>query len=252
MRLLVASAFFLGSCNSRPAAPQSSPAKGIQACHTVALPGRAEHRRVGGDWHVPDIEPAVRDIVRANRSVLAVHGVSGDSTCIPLGWIDSVESFELSHQRRLLDFDHIGHLDTGHFVVDRRSGQAIETGTWPAVSGSGTMLIATPPEPDDDDDDGGGQLGIWRVLPDRIATLATVALPDAQLWQVERWSGEACAELSAVAQEDYWQIRVANPDEDDAADDLARLPRLHFRVRPVDGRWRIEPSRAARPCEEDG
>ena len=192
------------------------------------------------------IDPDLRDIVSASRTVLTVQSLSGTPICIPLSWIDTVEEFYLSDDGRLLDFDHQGFEDSGHFLVDRRANRVIETGTQPESSDDGTMLVAVPPERHDEA--GIDQVGVWQVLPDRIVTRAMLDIPDGESWRVERWVGNECAELSAVSAADYWGPDIDGGDSDAATAAIAKLPRLYFRLRLAGGRWRIEPARNTRPC----
>ena len=185
-------------------------------------------------------------ILSASGSVITVRSLSGPAVCIPLSWIDTIDEVYLSEDGRLLDFDHAGDQDRGHFLVDRRARVAIETGTQPESSDDGTMLAAVPPARHDEE--GVDEIGVWHVLPDRIERSATVTPPEGEAWRVERWVGNGCVELSAVAAADYWGPDIDGGDSDAAEAAIARLPRLHFSLRPIDGVWRVTPSRDTRPC----
>ena len=228
-----------------PARSQKIAAVGGPRCPEWSPPdGKSDY----GESHdaPPQIQADMRAIVSASRTVLTIRSLSGPPICVPLQWIDTVEEFYLTDDKRLLDFDHEGFEDYGHFVIDRRSRQAIETGGQPESSDDGTMLIAVPPNRQDDG--GIDAIGVWQVLPDRIAERAMLPLPNAQAWRVDRWSGNDCAEISGISAADYWGPDIDGGDSDAAEAKIAKLPRLHFRVRLAAGRWRIEASREDRPC----
>ncbi len=195
----------------------------------------------------PKIERYVRDIVSASRTVITIQSLSKAPVCVNLSWINEVTNFRLSDDKRFLDFDHEGFEAWGHLLIDRRSGQQIETGSEPVFSDDGSMLVAVPP--DREDEDGIGGIGVWQVLPGKAVERAILPVPKGRRWQVDRWANNRCIELSTVSYEDYWrELGVERDDYGDLEAAFNKLPRLYFRLRAVSGRWEINPTRDGRPC----
>jgi hypothetical protein len=93
-------------------------------------------------------------------------------------------------------------------------------------------------------------VGVWQILPNRVVERMTVKrddMPADMDWQIDRWSGNRCVELSAIPRatfEDF--VRAHNGD--DSPEALAKVRRDHFRLSPVAGTWRIVPSTSPAPC----
>ena len=196
----------------------------------VACPARAPDqeglRERTGPIAVP---PLLDEVMRANMDNFALTTFEGASVCIDASWMEAIRNPELSPDGRFASFDWDGYEAFGHVFVDRAgNGQAIDTGVPPVASPSGKLLAAA-----DLGEAGFGALNafaVWRIAPARVRQLAKqTEVPSAYDWRVEKWVGETCVELSAVA----WESLSTDSGG----------PRERFRAREVDD-WRLEPG----PC----
>lgn len=258
---LVLLSSILAGCGSTQPAPKPSAIPSAIAKVLPVKPIPAAGQARCAEWYPPDdksdygehhgpppkIERYVRDIVSASRTVITIQSLSKAPVCVNLSWINEVTNFRLSDDKRFLDFDHEGFESWGHLLIDRRSGQQIETGSEPSFSDDGSMLVSVPP--DRDDEDGFVGIGVWQVLPGKTVERAILPVPKGRRWQVDRWANNRCAELSAVSDEDYEkETRIDRDDYGDLEEAFSKLPRLYFRLREVAGKWEINPTRDGRPC----
>ena len=183
---------------------------------------------------------------------MTIQGLRGKPICITLGGIVGEATDFSSYSTRFLGFYHSGDEAFGYRLVDRVGATDIETGDFPEFSDDGTMFAAIQIVDVDDmagDFDG---IGVWEVLPDRVVTRfsldADKAPPRLDDWQIDRWVGNRCIELSAIDDDIYGRIRNLEYEAMEKA--KAKLPRVHFHLKSYDGKWRFERVKDASPCFE--
>lgn len=144
------------------------------------------------------IEKPFKGIVSASKTVMTVQALSGDPVCVPLGWISEASGFELSIDKRFLQFDHRGYESFGHVVVDRASREVIETGEPPLFSRDGRYFAAAQASPS-----GFGGLegiAIWEVSPNAVKLLGKVEAGVTEgEWTVDGFGPGPCVALSVRA-----------------------------------------------------
>ena len=242
--VIVVSAILLASCGPRtessgenaPAAKAESTAASAAdgsepaVLDLAACPAREaiekELRPRRGALPVP---AALREVMRAGVDNIAVATLDGSTLCIDASWMNSINNAALSADGRFAAFDWHGYEAFGHLIVDRTGkGATLETGVEPVASPSGRLLAAA-----DLSESGYGALNafaVWWVEPAGWRRLGQQdVVPPAVDWRIERWSGEDCIELSAIALADLtYPTQVDNP---------ARIP---YRARRG-GDWQLEP-----------
>jgi hypothetical protein len=247
----------LAACGSEKSGPIPQDPK-ITKLGIPAAPVRAA-RQTCPEWYPPndgkdygeaDKAPSIpreyRDIVSSTKTVITIQGLAGKPACVALSWISEIREVTLSDDKRFLDFGHSGFEASGHQVVDRLSGANVDVGGLPDFSEDRSRIASAQVDPNTQDDFVG--IGVWEVRRDSIVRLAYVSaedLPSGQVYEVDRWVGNDCVELSSLSSEDseklqdQWQSHPARAD---------RFARLHFRFAPVAGKWRLEQTRDASPC----
>lgn len=257
----------LGACDSGSGAsdsatPRSAPASRLPgAAH---LSSETPKRQTCPEWHPPKdrdygehegpppkIDRAFASIVSASRTVITVEGLVGKPACIELSWIDEVDQFSLSADKRFLDFGTDGFEAYGHILVDRRNGQWVDTGDTPLLSDDETMVAAVQMTISQMGSLEG--VGVWRVVPGGFVEVAKIKdMPnlggdynlDSFVWGVDRWVGNRCAEISAVSQQAY-DAAVAK-DKDPR--DMKALPWHYYKLSPVGGKWRLQEAKGDGSC----
>lgn len=167
--------------------------------------------------------------MRANIDNIAVTTLDGATLCIDASWMDTIDQPALSADKRFASFAWHGYEAFGHLVVDRKGkGSILDTGVPPVASPSGELLAAA-----DLSESSYGALSafaVWRIEPGGLHQLGKQDVsPPAIDWRIERWSGEDCLELTAIALDDLtYPTQVDNPQ------------RKPYRARH-DGGWKLEP-----------
>jgi len=167
-------------------------------------------------------------VMESGMDNFAVLTLDGSTLCIDASWMEEIHAPRLSADGRFASFDWGGYEAYGHVIVDRTgTGSELDTGVAPVYSPSSRRFAAA-----DLGEAGYGALNafaVWQVEPAAIRELARQDdLLEATDWVIERWGGERCLELSAIAWEGY------TGDAD--------APRDRYRAREAGG-WRIEPGR---------
>ena len=237
---LAGAALFLAACGPSNETEEQETDQAPQAERTVAEPDLSQ---------CPDREPAdpelrqrtepiavpssLRPLMRSDMNNFAVGTSEGATVCIDASWMEQIDNAQLSDDKRFLEFDWSGYEAFGHVIVDRSgSGQVVDTGVPPVRSPSGERLAAA-----DFSESGYGALdalGVWDVEPNRLTQVATIEeRPQGVDWRIDRWVGEDCLELSAIAFEDApqdWRER----DE---------APRQRYFASSRAGGWDLRPGR---------
>jgi len=178
------------------------------------------------------VPPVLRHVMRSNMDNFAFSTLGGATVCVDASWIESVSDPALSTDKRFASFDWGGYESFGHIIVDRSGrGVVADTGMPPVASPSGKLLAAA-----DLSESGFGALNafaMWQVEPTGLRELAKQQdVPPAADWRIERWAGEDCINLSAVA----W----------DKVSEQAGDAREPYRARRGN-RWTLEPGRCPGP-----
>jgi hypothetical protein len=253
-------ALLLGACGSERSEPAPRAPKVAELPATVVAVPPA--RQMCPEWHPPEdgidyglqlteplpIPAEFRDIASATKTVITVQGVAGKPACVELGWISEAFNFSLTDDKRFFGFGHHGFEASGYTIVDRIDGTDIETGEQPVFSKDRTRFASVQVTVSSMGDFEG--LGVWQILPDRTVQLAFVKaeeLPGADDFQIDRWVGNDCAELSAISIEEAEKLRGSDTAKAYAIG-LSKAPRIHFRFVPVAGKWRLEPAEDNSPC----
>jgi hypothetical protein len=181
--------------------------------------------------------PAALDgVARADLDNIAVSTSGGATICVDASWMESIRDPGLSPDRRFASFGWDAYEAYGHVVVDRSGqGQVIDTGVAPLRSPSGRRFAAV-----EYSESGFGSLNafaVWDIREIGVNEIAKVEdlPPEHSEWRLDRWAGEDCVELSAVAFEDM-------PED---YRDIAKAPRQHFVAR-ASGRWQVQASASCR------
>jgi hypothetical protein len=239
--LATAAVVLLAACD---AAPQGAPAEPGDAVRSPAAMPAASPKlsacKSGGLGENPDrqrkgplpVPAPLEPILAADGDHYAVLTLGGETLCIDTQWIEAVDDVELSEDGRFLSFDWAGYEEFGHQIVDRTGpGHVIDTGVSPVFSPSGRRFAAL-----DYSESGYGALnalGLWDIRSAGLAELARIdELPPLAEWRIDRWAGEHCLEISAVAFEDL-------PETDPRT---GKEPRQHFVAREVGGKWEVRRS----------
>jgi hypothetical protein len=141
-------------------------------------------------------------ILASSSSMIAVVAPGGATRCVDARLMRSADDFRLSQSDRFLTFgwagvQEDGYRSDGHKLVDRATGQVIETGGTPVFSPSGNLFAAAYQSESAFAELEG--LGVWRVGPGGPIQIAEVdGLPEMLDWRVDGWVGESCVNLSAV------------------------------------------------------
>lgn len=206
-------ALLLAGCGQTPvAAPASNTEAPANAVVAVAKPSPTPTPRAVCAEFVPKdgedhglyldkplpIEKAFQGIVSATKTVMTVQALSGDPVCVPLEWISEASEFELSTDKRFLQFDHQGYEAFGHLLVDRVGRQSVETGESPGFSDDGRYFAAAQVSPSAF----GGLEGvaIWEVGPKGVTELGKVEAGVIEGdWTVEGFGPGPCVALSVQA-----------------------------------------------------
>lgn len=178
--------------------------------------------------------------------MITVQGIGGKPGCVALSWIDEISGLELSRDKRFLGFETSGFEAMGYVVVDRVSGAQVEVGGRPTFSDDWTRLISAQTDITAMDGDKG--IGVWEVRDDRFVALAYLpmeTLPSGQTFQVDRWVGNACVEISSTSNEDEEGPESAQ-DAPDGRADMAAI--RYFRLAPEAGKWRLKEAAKASSC----
>jgi hypothetical protein len=179
--------------------------------------------------------------------MLTVQGLAGKPACIELSWRDNFDDFSLSPDKRFLDFYSGGFESIGHILVDRQTGQWVDTGDTPFFSDDHKMVAAVQMTISQMGTLEG--IGVWRVTPHGFEQLAKIEdVPmfggpynlDTVDWMVERWVRDDCAELSAVPEQ-------SSQDEHDKTPPRP-LPKHYFRLSRESGKWRLVETKDRSAC----
>lgn len=184
------------------------------------------------------VPPALAAIVSANVDVYAVRTLDGGTYCVDTRWMEKADAMELSGDGRFLSFGWTGYESYGHLLVDRSgAGQEIDTGQPPKLSPSGELLAAL-----EWSESGYGALqglAVWRIDPVGVTLLGKEDdLPFLFQWQIDRWAGNRCLEVSAVANEDV-------PTDGWVTDPAVRR---HFTYRARESGWTMAPASGPAGC----
>ncbi len=176
------------------------------------------------------VPTALEGVMASGMDNFAVTTLDGSTLCIDASWMEEIHAPRLSADGRFASFDWGGYEAYGHVIVDRAgTGRVLDTGLAPVYSPSGRRFAAA-----DLGEAGYGALNafaVWQVEPARIRQLGKQEqVPEATDWHIERWTGEACLELTAIPWDGY-------TGEGDA-------PRDPYRAREAGG-WQLEPGRCA-------
>ncbi len=238
-RCLMLAAVWLAACD---AAPEAAPAGGtdtvrgsavtpapagpdLGACTSKSLDDNPDRLRQGP---LP-VSALLKPVLAADEDHYAILTLGEETLCIETQWIEAVDNLELSEDGRFLSFDWTGYEAFGHQLIDRTgAGQAIDTGEPPVFSPSGQRLASL-----DYSESGYGALnalGVWDIRPNRLAELARIEeLPPLAEWRIDRWVGERCLQISAVAFEDLPETSPRTGSE----------LRQHFIAREAGGKWEV-------------
>ncbi|MGX7894427.1 hypothetical protein [Tsuneonella sp. HG222] len=236
----------LAACDRLPPSPEPADARALVAVATAAGPPDASSCKLAEPLADAErirsaplpVPPALAAIVSASVDVYAVHTLGGGTYCVDTRWMEKADAMELSADGRFLSFGWTGYESYGHLLVDRSgAGQEIDTGQPPKNSPSGKLLAAL-----EWSESGYGALqglAVWRIDPVGVTLLAKEEdLPFLFQWQIDRWEGDRCLEVSAVANEDV-------PSEGWVTDPAVRR---HFTYRARDSGWIMAPASGPAGC----
>ncbi|MEZ0242726.1 MAG: hypothetical protein ACAH11_05085 [Sphingomonas sp.] len=218
------------------AAPSPAPSPTPRAvCAEYKPIDRAEH---GMFLEKPLPIPAkFADVASASTSVMTVQALSGAPVCVTLDWISEASEFELSADKRFLQFDHQGYEAFGHRVVDRVGRTDIETGESPLFSKDGRYFAAVQVSPS-----GFGGLegiAIWEVGPKGVTQLGKVETGAVEGdWTVEGFGPGPCVALSVQA----------DPLSDGSGQ--TPVPVQRFSLIKRDGKWRLTDAKACAATDQ--
>lgn len=251
-----------GSGGPRNATRPTAPAPSLRSATRSS--SDASKRQTCPEWHPrgdrdygehegppPKIDRAFASIVSASRTVITVQGLAGTPACVELSWIDAVDEFSLSADKRFLDFSTSGFESFGHILVDRQSGRWVDTGDTPLLSDDETMVAAVQMTISQMGSLEG--VGVWRVTPQGFVQVAKIEeMPNLGgeynlnpvIWSVDRWLGNRCAEISAVSEEAYGAAVAKNQDPRA----VKELPWHYFNLSPVGGKWRLQEVKEEGSC----
>lgn len=254
MRTLViaASAALLAACGSQDASGETAAQSSDDQLGAATSPAAQVAQRGPDLASCPKREPIeeglrqrtaaiaipapLAGIARADLDNIAVSTTGGATVCVDASWMESLRDAALSPNQRFASFGWDAYESYGHVVVDRSGqGQVIDTGVAPLRSPSGKRFAAV-----EYSESGFGSLNAFAVWDVRETGLSEVAKvedlpPEHSEWRLDRWGGEDCVELSAVAYEDM-------PED---YRDIAKAPRERFAAR-ASGRWQVQASASCR------
>ena len=249
--IITASVALLAACGSQDASGETAQADGDQP--GAATSPAAQIAQRGPDLaSCPKREPVeeglrqraaaiavptpLAGVARADLDNIAVSTTAGATVCVDASWMESIRDAALSPDQRFASFGWDAYEAYGHVVVDRSgAGQAIDTGVVPLRSPAGKRFAAV-----EYSESGFGSLNafaVWDIRETGVSEIAKVEdlPPDHSEWRLDRWAGEDCVELSAVA--------YADMPEDYR--DIAKAPRQRFVARSS-GRWQVQASASCR------
>jgi hypothetical protein len=248
------------ACGPEQAAPAPKITPKARKMVAVASAIHSE-RQTCPDWDPPDdgvdhglhlddplpIPREFSDIVSATRTVMTVQGVAGQPGCVLLDWMTETSDFMLTDDKRFFGFRHSGDDAFGFDLIDRVSGEDIKVGEAPVFSDDRSRMVSVQVSDDSTGDLEG--IGIWEIGPGRVAQLGFIPagkVPAGRFFDVDEWVTNDCVELFSLSTDDAAKL----PEGDATAYDrvLSGLPRLHYRVALIDGKWRLEQSSGASPC----
>ncbi|MCJ2178167.1 hypothetical protein [Novosphingobium album (ex Hu et al. 2023)] len=176
------------------------------------------------------VPPALQGMASANVDYMAVSALSGATLCILTREMESIEPPSLSADRRFFGFEWSGYEAGGYILVDRAGrGTIVETGARPVASPGGTRLASIEWSAS-----GFGSLNgvlVLGVTRENLVELARMKdLPEGDDWQIDRWLGEDCFEISSLPM-DEGEADAAHP---------GTAPRRLQAVRSARGGWTID------------
>jgi hypothetical protein len=251
-------ALLLTACGSQP--PKTTP----KARKTVAAAAPIHSaRQTCPDWSPSDdgfdhglnldrplpIPPEFSDIVSTTRTVMTVQGLAGEPACILLDWFTEASDFSLTDDQRFFEFSHWSDNNFGFDVVDRVSGEDIKVGSDPTFSDDRSRIFSVQISDDSTGDLEG--IGIWEVRPDRVLQLGFIPagkVPGDRVFDLDNWAANDCLELYSLSTDDFAKLPEEEGKEYDRI--MSGLPRLHYRLAPVAGKWRLEQSGGSSPCSD--
>lgn len=217
------------------AAPAPAPAPpDLAGCPDLGPPGDETRSRTVG-LAVP---AAMAGMLASDLDRYAVRALGGETVCIDTREMGDARDHKLSADGRFLSFHWDGYEGGGHYVVDRSGkGVAFDTGAPPVSSPSKRLIAAL-----EWSESGFGSLNgfaVWQVSPGPMKPVARIEeLPEGMTdWRFDGWRGDACAQISAVLQE--------NASFDEQVTTMP--PRERFFAEAGTGTWRIRPA-AGRGC----
>lgn len=227
------------------AASAQSLAAAMQPC--PELPGSGDG---GPAYPPPKIPPEFRNIVSANQSQLTVRSLSGGSICVPIDSPTDITQLTLLQKDRYLGVSTRGDERFGFTLVDRDSGQSVETGGEPTFSDDGSLLASVQASLSEMGLLEG--IAIWEVSASGFQELAAIHdLPsdeDRDEWMLERVGPAPCAFFSSVPTGRTQLLHSRYVDEDDYQKAVENEPRDLFLLHAVEGRWRLDKVTAAARC----
>lgn len=177
--------------------------------------------------------------VAADRDHVAVATLTGATLCVDARYQESAQDFRDFADGRFFGYAWFGYEANGFQLFDRAGkGTAIDTGAEPVFSPAGKRFGSV-----EWSESGFGALNavlVMQVLPDGLKELARFEqLPERTSdWRLDRWRGEDCFEVSAVAPEDY----------PESGEITAKTPRQRFAVARGAGGWKMTPSTKGCPA----